>query len=74
MRIEDTEVSKKANVKVLWRRAQWRLVDPIDTETEHAWEEVRSYRIREDQEDSIHWRVSTSGTYSIAGAWKELIK
>lgn len=47
IQIGDTDVPKKACD--VWRNGQWRLPDHMDSMTEAAWNEVKQYRVREDQ-------------------------
>lgn len=42
----------------------------MNTVTENAWEEIRRFRVRDDQEDIIKWSLNVSWRYSISSAWK----
>ena len=69
LHIPDTEIPKWATVSDVWRQGRWCFPDSIDEETKVAWEEIKKLSPRALDSDSIWWKHSRTGVYSVKSAW-----
>ncbi|XP_050211980.1 uncharacterized protein LOC126662137 [Mercurialis annua] len=70
MSISDADVPKQAKVNEVWHSGRWRLPDPMNEQTEEAWNLIKGqYKIENDKNDSIVWKHGKSGKFSINSAY-----
>ena len=66
------QIARTAKVKDVYCRGRWSLPHPMDPQVEDAWNLVKQQTLNENMWETITWKLTSNGKYSIASAWDHL--
>ncbi|XP_050238122.1 uncharacterized protein LOC126687608 [Mercurialis annua] len=71
--IQDSEIPKDAKVNSLWRNGDWKLPDPIDEETQNAWDFVtKNFKVKDNEEDRVRWKICRNGKFYVKSLFEKM--
>ncbi|XP_050222523.1 uncharacterized protein LOC126672611 [Mercurialis annua] len=72
VKMKDANIPKHSSLADIWRNNRWILPDPIDNDTEEAWNNIKNnVRLHSNVEDAMEWKVVCNNKFSIAQTWNE---
>ncbi|XP_050207686.1 uncharacterized protein LOC126657101 [Mercurialis annua] len=69
VKMRDSDIPRDAKVADLWRNGNWKFPDPMDADTDIAWDYIRRNFVTSNEPDSINWKSSKNGKFSISRTW-----